>query len=558
MPFLFKIYFAAMLHYFGAVPATLKYGNNYPQFIQSPLNIPIELAGNFGEIRENHFHTGWDIKTQNKEGLPVKSAAIGFVSRIKISATGYGVAIYVKHPQGFVTVYGHLNRLEKRFADLVEAEQYRQKSFEVDIKFPVRKLIVKAGETIAYSGNSGGSTAPHLHFELRDAFTEEAINPAFFGLQLEDNIAPKLHQLGIYSWDETFAFHEFNMEKHFEKRNDTLFLNHKIEIKNPCVAFAINGFDHNNGSENDLGIFKNELYVNGKLEQQIVFDRLVFAEQNMINGMIDFEQQRLRNIYWLRLFRLDGVTHQAIKIKNSGVLKLKNGESKNVSIVLTDEKGNRQVMCFVVEYQSEHHNKINQQKWLKYAEAYYDQIPANTFFNDVPLRMFEKISSKNQTSELIIDTKNNPPKNKFKVRIKAAKNLANSSKTLMVSESRAYGKTYHTVGWKNDTALANVKEFGKFYLTKDEIAPEISWQNQQQNFETSKQLFFKINEKESGIKKFELLANNEWKLLSYDAKNKLLTATVDEYWQSGEQKCQLIVEDFAGNKTVKQFSFSLK
>ena len=245
-------------------------------------------------------------------------------------------------------------------------------------------------------------------------------------------------------------------------------------------------------------------------------------------------------------------------MKNSGVLNLKNGESKNISIVLKDEKGNQQVLCFVVEYQSENANKNNQQKWLKYNEAYYDQMPANTFFSDVPLRMFEKISSKNQTSELIIDTKNNPPKNKFRVKIKANKDLANSSKTLMVSESRAYGKTYHMVGWRNDTATAMVKEVGKFYLTKDEVAPEIIWQNEKENFETGNQLFFKIDDKQSGIKKFELLANNDWKLISFDAKNKLLTATVDEYWQQGEQKCQLIVEDFAGNKTVKQFAFSLK
>jgi len=558
MPFLFKIYFAMMLHQFGAVPATMKYGSNYPQFIQSPLEIPIELAGNFGEIRENHFHTGWDIKTQNKEGLPVKAAAIGYVSRIKISSTGYGVAIYVTHPQGFVTVYGHLNHLEKRLADLVKAEQYRQKSFEVDIKFPVRKYVVKTGEVIAYSGNSGGSTAPHLHFEVRDAFTEEAINPTFFGLQHDDNVAPTIQQIGIYSWNYSFAFHDFQTAKDFEKRNDTLFLKEKIEVENPFVAFAINAFDHDEQGDNFFGIYNQAIYADGKLLQHLQFDKLIFAQQNMINGMIDFERQRLQKTDWLRLFKLEGVENEVIKSNNSGILQLNDGEEKNIVVNLNDERNNTTVLCFRIFAHINSTSKYQNKNYFAYDKSYFDLIPAHTFFSDVPLQYFEKLSAKNQRTAFILDTKNNPPKSKFTVRIKAENYLANSPQTLMISESRSYGKNYHNVKWQHDTAVASVKEFGKFYLTKDENAPTVSWKNEHDNFAIGDKLFFKIDDKESGIKKYQLLVNDDWRLISLDAKNNLLTIEIDNHWTTGEQNCVLIVGDYAGNKTEKRFSFSLK
>ncbi|HEY0611187.1 MAG TPA: M23 family metallopeptidase, partial [Chitinophaga sp.] len=83
----------------------------YPQgYFRNPLNIPIVLAGNFGELRNNHFHSGMDIKTQQRENLPVHAAAEGYVSRVSVSHTGFGNALYITHPNGYTTVYAHLNR----------------------------------------------------------------------------------------------------------------------------------------------------------------------------------------------------------------------------------------------------------------------------------------------------------------------------------------------------------------------------------------------------------------------------------------------------------------
>ena len=161
---------------------------NYPlDYFASPVNVKISLAGNFGEIRPNHFHAGFDIKTNNKEGMPVYAAADGYISRIKISPYGYGKALYITHPNGYTTVYGHLQSFDKTIAEYCKKVQYAKELFEIDTLLQPNALPIKKGDLIALSGNTGGSQGPHLHFEIRETATEKPINPYFFGYKVEDN-----------------------------------------------------------------------------------------------------------------------------------------------------------------------------------------------------------------------------------------------------------------------------------------------------------------------------------------------------------------------------------
>ena len=145
-----------------------------PNYFQSPLDIPIVLAGTFGELRSNHFHAGIDIKTQGKEGLKVYAVAEGYVSRIKVQQYGYGKAIYVTHPNGYTSVFGHLNKFKKEIESFIQRIQYRKENYETGNIYPKKdQFIIKKGEVIAFSGDTGGSGAPHLHFEIRDTRTEK-------------------------------------------------------------------------------------------------------------------------------------------------------------------------------------------------------------------------------------------------------------------------------------------------------------------------------------------------------------------------------------------------
>ena len=169
-----QVFFFILLLSTPAVSQIVAYPKNY---FRSPVAIQIALSGNFGELRPNHFHTGIDITTKGVEGVPIKASAEGYVSKIKISHWGYGKVIYVTHPNGFTTVYGHLSDFNTAIAEFIKTSQYAKESYEIELLLTPDQFNVKQGEVIAYSGNTGGSGGPHLHFEIRDTKTEEAINP---------------------------------------------------------------------------------------------------------------------------------------------------------------------------------------------------------------------------------------------------------------------------------------------------------------------------------------------------------------------------------------------
>jgi murein DD-endopeptidase MepM/ murein hydrolase activator NlpD len=172
--------------------------SEYPQdYFRNPLDIPIVLSGTFGELRSSHFHSGLDIKTKQQEGLRVYAAAEGYVSRIKISHFGYGKALYITHPNGYTTVYGHLQKLSDRLERYIKNCQYDKESFEVEVFPTPDELPVEKNEIVAYSGNTGGSGGPHLHFEVRDN-AERPLNPMLFGITAKDSKAPLV--LGVYAY----------------------------------------------------------------------------------------------------------------------------------------------------------------------------------------------------------------------------------------------------------------------------------------------------------------------------------------------------------------------
>jgi hypothetical protein len=173
--------------------------HHYPQnYFQWPTNAKIGIVANFGELRPNHYHMGLDVRTDSKENMNVLAAAEGYVAKVHIDATGFGRALYINHPNGFTTLYAHLNDFNPEIEQYVKEQQYRLKKWNIDLEIPAGILPVKKGGFIAYSGNTGGSQGPHIHFEIRETATDKVLNPLLFGMPIPDRQAPDLIRLAIY------------------------------------------------------------------------------------------------------------------------------------------------------------------------------------------------------------------------------------------------------------------------------------------------------------------------------------------------------------------------
>ncbi len=265
---------------------------NDSAIFQSPVDFPIYLAGNFGEIRAEHFHAGIDIKTQGVEGKKIYSIDDGYISRIKITANGYGKTIYIEHPNGYTSVYGHLRDFAPEINKRVKDIQYQNKKFEVDYFPPKDEFQFKKGEIIAYSGNTGQSSGPHLHFEIRDSRNQDPLNPLLFNFPIKDDIAPVFNSLFIYPATKYSlinglyqpAFYSLIKENESYKINDTINLSGRFYF-----GYEINDFL--NDSKNRCGIYTLSVLINNQEAYHHKIDRISFSEMGYVRSHIDYSER---------------------------------------------------------------------------------------------------------------------------------------------------------------------------------------------------------------------------------------------------------------------------
>jgi len=243
-----------------------------PNYFSNPLDIPMVLSGSFGELRSNHFHSGLDIKTQQRSGVPIYAPADGYVSRIKVGHYGYGKALYIKHPNGYSTVYAHLQKFETTIQDFVKKSQYKKERYEIELFPKESSLLVKKGDLIAYTGNSGSSGGPHLHYEIRDAYSRP-MNPMLFGLEIPDTKDPSVTSVLAYpvSDDATVNQSSEPVKLRLIKQKDGSYKTEKISAYGK-IGFGIATTDQQNGAYNKNGVYRIKTTYNGKPKIDIKFE----------------------------------------------------------------------------------------------------------------------------------------------------------------------------------------------------------------------------------------------------------------------------------------------
>ena len=265
--------------------------NNYPQdYFSKPLDIPLILSGTFAELRSNHFHSGLDIKTQHRTGWKVKAAARGDVSRIKVAHYGYGKALYITRPNGYTTVYAHLQKFSPVIEAYVKERQYQKESYEIELFPKAEDLPILKDTLVAYSGNSGGSGGPHLHFEIRDK-QERPMNPMLFGIHTKDTSNPVIKSVYAYPLGQNSFINTSNTKQKLRL----------TPLKNG--DYSVDTYDRQDLAANSNGVYNIQTIINGSKNFEIDFNRFSFDETKHINQLIDYEHFSTKKQRIQKLFR---------------------------------------------------------------------------------------------------------------------------------------------------------------------------------------------------------------------------------------------------------------
>jgi hypothetical protein len=310
------------------------------------------LTGNMGELRSNHFHGGLDIRTDGREGLPVYASADGYISRIKVTTGGYGNALYITHPNGYITVYGHLKTYNKVLGDYLRKQQYAGKSFEIDLLPQRNQFIVKKGEIVAYSGNTGGSGGPHLHFEIRDTL-DNLLNPLYFGFkEIKDNTPPTVAKLAIRTLDiqarinNGFGREEFTAQK---GKNGEYTLAKPINVWGQ-IGFEILAYDMSDGTHNKNGVTCMEVKIDGKEIYSHQLEIIPIEINRHINAHIDYELAQHSNNRFQRCYIADGNRLNIYHTDASkGKFTIRDHKPHQVSISLWDAHQNLSKFNFTLQ-----------------------------------------------------------------------------------------------------------------------------------------------------------------------------------------------------------------
>jgi hypothetical protein len=551
-------------------PAIIEYPKNY---FRSPLDIKLFLAGTFGEMRPNHFHSGIDIRTNAQEGLPIFAVGDGYISRIRVQASGFGYALYITHPNGFVSVYAHLQRYVGRMAEEMKKMQYEKKSFEIDSLLSPTLIPVNKGQLIALGGNSGSSQGPHLHFEMRDAVTEEPINPLLFGFEVEDAVNPIIQAISFYPLDENTSINQLKNKQRYTvtgARPSYTLNNGSIIQAWGKIGLGIECIDLQSGSSNQNGVYSIELKKNGERIFYSQMERFLFKDTRAINSHCDFKERNYSGRWVQKSFVDPGNPLTLYKgVDNRGTIQLEAGEIYNMEYIVKDIKGNTSTVNFAVNCsESNPYNYVfskaspdknilgyntNNTVEINNFKAFF---PVGSFYDSVLVPRSVKPGTPSAFSSIYtIGTKDIPVHGLFDVSIKPEKYMSDYQKSKAVVVQSGRGSAGGV--WKDGYLVGKSKVMGSFYISADSIPPSIRPVNisNGKRLSASSRIIVKIGDNLSGVKSYNAYIDDQWVVMEYDAKYAQLAYTFDEKCGPGKHVFRVVVSDNKNNTSQYLASF---
>lgn len=542
----------------------------YPQdYFRNPLDIDLVLAGTFAELRSNHFHSGLDIKTQQRTGLNVYGVADGYVSRINISTYGYGKALYITHPNGYTTVYAHLEKFAPDIQKYIKDCQYQKESYEVEMFPAPEELPIAKHDLIAITGNTGSSGGPHLHFEIRDN-AERPINPLLFGYEVSDSKSPKISAV--------FAYPK-NRDSHVNQKKSRSELR-LIPVKNGDytvesveafgdIGFGIESVDQLDYAPNKNGVSNIQTFYNGFKNFEIDFKRFSFSETKHLNRYIDYEIYKDKYDRIQKLFVQPGNTlSMFVDVQNEGYIHVLDSTDAVYRVRVRDFKGNESWLSIPIKGKSAKEilepYELNASEFvsassIKKLES--ENVSVNfypdTFYDDFHI----DFSVRNDTLRLHKDVI--PLKKNFSIQFDISNYADDDKNKLFIAQLHGYYQrpSYLRTKRIGNKLSAQSKTLGTFTLATDTIRPTIRPLNFSDGQWLSKlsELQVKISDDLSGISEYRATINGKWILMEYEyKKNRLTYDFEDNISTTTENKFKLIVTDNAGNSSTFEAMFYRK
>ncbi|MBO9562619.1 MAG: M23 family metallopeptidase [Niastella sp.] len=531
---------------------------------RDPLSGAFRLSGNFGELRSNHFHMGLDVRTNGEENLPVYAVAEGYVSRIIIEETGLGKAIFITHPNGYTTVYAHLNEFYDQLEETVEAQQRSARKREQDLTFTAARFPVSKGQLIARSGNTGGSEAPHLHFEVRDTRTGNNLNPLLHGFDMDDDTPPVL--AGLYWYNRQYSTYHTTANSISITGKEGAYTTSRsvIKVRSPLISLGIRATDKSNDNRFRFGIYRAELYFDGSLVHEALLDNFSYTDSRYINASVDYPRWIKTGIFIQHLSALPG--NHLPALKGNGIMNLSDKKVHHLSIRMYDVNNNVSNFESEVQYSGviedpqptapgavaitpgKEKTITGKQSIIRFSKA--------AFYDTVFFSLKEQPNTNPGKASDLVSLHNGsiPVHDSYTVSLKALPFINERLKKKVVMQLNNGKNKYTAKGtWKDNWLSASFNTLGTVELLIDTLSPAIQTVNWSSFSEDPEELKLICRDAIAGVGNFQAELDGEW--LVFDRKGNDFSVRIPTKCNKGKHTLTITATDIAGNSKRETYSF---